>query len=225
MAEVQAISQDFERTIALAGVFQAADLVHASAHGRHLDEQALSCTLSSTLRLDAASVASVYGDPRGLQLGFATVTQQLDSALKNRLPEVGRYASELIALERQLMRRDDLVERVQHGVRLARNQLDCTDDDLLNEAPDLTGEAVLGTLAQTYKDTLSHLRPRIMVRGDPELLQHTQHADRIRALLLAGIRSVVLWRQLGGSRRWMLFKRKQVLRLARTATTPVVASD
>ena len=219
MAEVQAVSADFERTMALAGVFQAAELVHACANGRSVDERAVRCSISSTLRLDAATVTDVYFEPHGLSVGFTRLASQLDSGGRSQLPEVARYTSDLIALERQLMRRHDLVERVQHGVRLARNQVQGGDAVVLNDATGLLDEAVLGTLAQTYKDTLSHLRPRIMVRGDPELLKHAARADKIRALLLAGIRSCVLWRQVGGSRRWMLFKRKQILRLARGAAS------
>ena len=218
MADVQAFSQDFERTIALAGIFQAADLVHACAHGKHADERALRCSVASTLRLSAETVTDVYQEQAGLRVGFVRLGAQLDGGGRNQQPEIARYASDLIALERQLIRRTDLIERVQHGVRLAINQVDNgTQGAALNEASGLLDEAVLGTLAQTYKDTLSHLRPRIMVRGDPELLKQAPRADRIRALLLAGIRSCVLWRQVGGSRRWMLFKRKQLLRLARNA--------
>jgi high frequency lysogenization protein len=219
MADAQAISQDFERTIALAGVFQAAELVHACAHGKHVEERAVRCSVASTLRLEAATVTDVYQDQEGLRIGFARLAAQLDWAGRKQQPEIARYASDLIALERQLIRRTDLIERVQHGVRLASNQVDsCTHDTALNKAPGLLDDAVLGTLAQAYKDTLSHLRPRIMVRGDPELLKHPLRADKIRSLLLAGIRSCVLWRQMGGSRHWMLFKRKQLLRLARSAS-------
>lgn len=220
MADVQAFSQDFERTIALAGIFQAAELVHALAHGKRTDEHALRCSVASTLRLNAATVTDIYQDQRGLRVGFVRLGTQLERGGRNQQAEIARYAADLIALERQLIRRTDLIERVQHGVRLAANQVDPrTGGAELNEASGLLDDAVLGTLAQTYKDTLSHLRPRIMVRGNPELLKQTLRADKIRALLLAGIRSCVLWRQVGGSRRWMLFKRKQLLNLARDAAS------
>ena len=40
-------------------------------------------------------------------------------------------------------------------------------------------------------------------------------ADLIRALLLAGIRSAFLWRQLGGRRWKLLFRRRRLLALSR----------
>jgi high frequency lysogenization protein len=44
------------------------------------------------------------------------------------------------------------------------------------------------------------LSPRIMVNGDPAHLNNPENANRIRALLLAGIRAAMLWRQSGGGR-------------------------
>ena len=59
----------------------------------------------------------------------------------------------------------------------------------------------LGTL---YQDTVSTLPFRIQVQGKVEHLQDERIANRIRALLLAGIRFAVLWHQIGG-RPWHLF--------------------
>ena len=59
-----------------------------------------------------------------------------------------------------------------------------------------TCSAALGTL---YADTVSHLRPRVMVQGNPHYLGQAAIVSEIRAVLLAALRSAVLWRQLGGS--------------------------
>ncbi len=40
---------------------------------------------------------------------------------------------------------------------------------------------------------------------------------RVRALLLAGVRAAVMWRQMGGKRRHILFKRKAILHSAKMA--------
>ena len=42
-------------------------------------------------------------------------------------------------------------------------------------------------------------------------LQQTDTAAKIRALLLAGIRSARLWRQLGGHRWQLIFSRRKLL--------------
>lgn len=75
--------------------------------------------------------------------------------------------------------------------------------------------AVMASLAHAYSQTISRLNPRILVHGDPERLNDTDTANRIRALLLAGIRAAVLWRQTGGSRLKLLFRRKRIVESAR----------
>ena len=70
-------------------------------------------------------------------------------------------------------------------------------------------------LAQIYLATVATLGPRIMVHGEPTLLARPENASRIRALLLAGVRAAVLWRQCGGSRLGLLLGRQRILRAAR----------
>jgi high frequency lysogenization protein len=65
-----------------------------------------------------------------------------------------------------------------------------------------------------YADTISTFRLRIQVSGNPSVLQREENAAKVRALLLAGIRSAVLWRQTGGRRWQLIFARKKVIRLA-----------
>jgi len=65
-------------------------------------------------------------------------------------------------------------------------------------------------LAALYQDTISQLPFRIHVTGKVEYLRDTLVANKIRALLLAGIRSAVLWHQLGGRRWHLFFYRKRI---------------
>jgi high frequency lysogenization protein len=82
---------------------------------------------------------------------------------------------------------------------------------------DLLTDTVLSNLAGIYSDQISNLGPRIQVSGAPLYLQQPQVQHKIRALLLAGIRACVLWRQLGGRRRQILFFRKKVIAAAEAA--------
>ena len=75
-------------------------------------------------------------------------------------------------------------------------------------------------LAELYSRTISTLTPRIMVSGEHGHLANPAIAARVRAALLAGIRSAVLWRQLGG-RRWQLLLRRG--RIARAAADLLTA--
>jgi len=58
---------------------------------------------------------------------------------------------------------------------------------------------VFNRLGQLYADTLSTMRPRIMVKGNPQYLGQPGVVAEVRSLLLAAIRSAVLWRQKGGN--------------------------
>ena len=57
--------------------------------------------------------------------------------------------------------------------------------------------------------------PRIIVQGDQGYLSNPDNAARIRALLLAGIRAAVLWRQAGGTRWNLILGRNKLVAAAR----------
>ena len=49
----------------------------------------------------------------------------------------------------------------------------------------------------------------------PQYLQNQRTVDWVRTLLLAGLRSAMLWQQLGGGRFELMFGRKTIIREAR----------
>jgi high frequency lysogenization protein len=71
---------------------------------------------------------------------------------------------------------------------------------------------IASSIAAIYQDTISHMKYRIQITGSLQQLQNTNNADRIRALLLAAIRSAWLWRRVGGSRWQFLFGRAKLLK-------------
>ena len=80
---------------------------------------------------------------------------------------------------------------------------------------DLLDEQILANMASIYSDLISPIGPRIQVAGTPLFLQQPLVQHKVRALLLAGIRAAVLWRQLGGSRTQIIFARKKMVELAK----------
>ena len=62
---------------------------------------------------------------------------------------------------------------------------------------------------------MSPLGARIQVTGEPIILKQKNNQHTIRALLLSGIRAAVLWRQVGGKRRNILFSRKKIVDTAK----------
>ena len=78
---------------------------------------------------------------------------------------------------------------------------------------------MIGRLAALYVATLSRLKPRVMVTGNPQMLQQDAIVERVRTCLLAAVRSAVLWRQVGGRQWQLLVHRKQCAMLARGLLT------
>jgi high frequency lysogenization protein len=79
---------------------------------------------------------------------------------------------------------------------------------------ELLDEQMISNLASVYLDVISPIGPRIQVTGTPAVLQQTGNQHKVRALLLSGIRSAVLWRQVGGKRRHLIFGRKKMVEQA-----------
>ncbi|MBL4823491.1 MAG: DUF489 family protein, partial [Colwellia sp.] len=79
----------------------------------------------------------------------------------------------------------------------------------------ITSETLIASFASIYSDIISPLGARIQVAGEPNILKQTANQHKIRALLLAGIRSTVLWRQVGGKRRRIIFSRNKLVKTAK----------
>lgn len=198
-------TQHTDRALAFAGILQALQLVQNAAHGRPSDVEALQASLSSVLRLDASSVEEVYGGIQPLSNGLRLLQTQLMSQNKKPDIELSRYLVTLLHLERKLSKRADLLDRIRSGVERAQQQA---------EHFDVSHANILASLADTYSASVSTLRPRIMVNGDPDRLADSAVTNQIRSLLLAAMRSAVLWRQCGGTRIGLLFARKKLIEAA-----------
>lgn len=192
------------QTIALAGIAQACFLVRQQATTGNADQLALAASIGSLLKIDSTSVEDVFGGLSGLRLGL----EQLDKQLTSRLtanPEQARYAAQLIYLQKQLTKRPQMLDTIRNGIARAQAQ---------SEHFGVLHPNVLANFADLYHGTVSTLQPRIMVNGDQQYLGDQNTVNKIRALLLAGIRATLLWRQCGGSRWHLLLVRSRLQREA-----------
>lgn len=188
------------QVIALAGIAQAAALVQQLATTGKADDIALQTSLGSILKIDSASVLDIYGNHlQNLKIGFAHLDAQL-TGYEIAYPDEARYAAALVFLERELCEQKPMLKTISIGIERAKAQ---------TEHFHLLHENVLANLGDIYLQTLSRLQPRIMVNGVPDYLARPDVANKIRACLLAGIRSARLWKQCGGSRwKFLLFRNK-----------------
>lgn len=194
------------RTLALAGVFRAASLVNVLANEGTISDDELRISIESIFETDPDDVIQVYGSSENLSQGFNTLINQLGKESDTRNMDIARYVVSMLFLERRLMKNSEILETLSTGVELATRQ---------SEHFSKTHENVIANIADVYSRTISELGPRIMVNGEQNFLTTTAISNKIRTVLLGGIRSAVLWHQLGGRRWHILFQRNRYLQEAK----------
>lgn len=188
--------------LALAALYQAvAEVRELAEHGRCNQTAAETC-LAGLLESYSGNVAETYGGPAMLEPGLQRLRQQL---VNPQDMDQTRYVIMVMHLERKLVKREDMLATLSEGLEQVRRQRDYFGE---------INENVVGRLADLYADTISELRPRIMVQGQRQWLDDARNADMVRALLLAAIRAATLWRLSGGSRFRLIFGRNRLTRTA-----------
>ncbi len=198
--------ENFEsRTLALAGVFRAATLADTLANHGSINEAELASSIESIFVTDPENVIEVYGSVNNLHTGLMTLVQQLGKDNRERNIDIARYVVSMLYLERQLSKNRQMLDTLANGIEVAEKQA---------EHFSLTHENVVANLADLYTRTISQLGHRIMVNGEQHYLTTTAISNKIRTVLLAGIRSAVLWQQLGGRRWHILLQRRRYVETA-----------
>lgn len=188
----------YDQTLALAGIYQAASLVKQIATTGKTNNAHIESSLETLFRFDANTVEEVYGSVSGVSHGMKILQKHL-SDKPSRDIDITKYVISLIMLEKKLSHNSDMLEEIDKRLKNIESQFDFFA---------LNHENTFSKLGQLYKDTISTLGPKIIVSGEQPFLSNERNADKVRALLLTGIRSAVLWRQCGGSRLQFLFGRK-----------------
>ena len=190
---------DRDRTIAIAGIFQAAYLVFELAKHGQCDSAAAKHSIDSLFEFDPSTVDAVYSGLKGVQAGLRVLIAQLEQPAQRNL-QITRYVIAMIQHADKLLKDPQRFAELGHDLeRLAEK----------SKAFALTEFSRNAQLARLYQHYISPLDPKIMVRGEPLYLQNPQITEQIRALLLAGIRAAVLWRQCQGRRWHLLVKRRR----------------
>mgnify|MGYP001313613621 CR=1 FL=1 len=195
------------RCIAFAGMCQAAYLVDKiSTTGSCSETAAFEASMHSIMRTESDSPLAVFGGYHALNVGFKSMLGQLENTNNTRNMNITKYIIGMIALEKKLSRNAGTLNLLSERINQVQRQLAHFEVD---------DHSVLSNLDDIYKELISPLGPKIQVNGNPSCLQQTQTQHKIRALLLAGVRATVLWRQIGGKRRHLMFSRKAMIHQAK----------
>ena len=206
---------DFDRLLALAGIFQTAYLVDQIARTGMAENDAIETSIHSIFQTDAESIEKVFKDRQQLKTGLKCLVSQMMEHKAERI-DITRYAIQLMHLSDKLLKKPDRIEKLANGIEIAKARLESFSETHMN---------ILAQLADLYVDNISDLAGRIMVNGEPVHLNNPDNVHRIRALLLAGIRAAWLWHQCGGKRRHLVFSRKKIHKQAVTLLEEISAAD
>lgn len=189
------------QTIAIAGILQSVYLVDQIARTGEYPPESFNPSINSLFEFDASSVEAVFGGLHGVKLGLNIINDVFGGDSKPHNKTAIRYALGLLLLEKKLSRDEKLMATIHQRLEHTAMKAEHFTNNVSSTA---------SSIAAIYQDTVSTFKYRIQVNGNMQQLQNPTNADNIRALLLAGIRSTVMWRQTGG-RRWHLVLRRTVI--------------
>jgi len=204
-----------QRTLALAGVAQAARIVDLAAKTGSWPTPFVEASIHSLFCFEPDAVDAVFGTPQGIRLGLEQLSACLSLSQDESAAQTLSYTLAMLQLEKRFAKRDDLQSIVHARLKHAAYGADNFSSSI---------NTLTSGIAAIYQDTLSTLPYRIKITGSAQHLNSPQVADLVRSLLLCGVRAAFLWRQLGGSRFKLMLNRGDIrdtaARLARDVSAP-----
>ena len=200
-----------DRVIALAGIVQAAVLVNQLATTGHLSNSDLHNVVHSLFLQTPEKTLDVYGSLKTLEAGLTMLSNALKRNASAQQNDVIRYSMGIMHLQKKLSKRSDMLDVISSRLQQCQRQA---------EHFEPTHDNIIANLADIYTETISTFSFRIQVKGEYNYLQQSRVANQIRVILFSGIRSAVLWRQLGGNRLQALLQRKAMLNTCLLYTSP-----
>jgi high frequency lysogenization protein len=186
------------QTIALAGVFQAASLVDQLSTIGKINQTAFDCSFDSLFTFEAPTTIEVYGDLANIQSGLKTLEMYLSGEGDKPTKAMTYYILTLLKIAKKLKKNDTMSSEILEKLQTIDTQSSTFEFGQSN---------VTSKIGALYQETISLVSPRIMVKGEQSYLSNADTVAKIRTLLLAGIRSAILWNQIGGSQWQLLYAR------------------
>lgn len=229
------LSQAQHQLLALAAVFQAAQLVHVIATsgsqrlgevGQHYVDILLEATMNIRAEKNQnTNSLNFFHSLDDLHLGLHTLEQNLirpyDPQPKQRLPfpiptprmrpakQSLVYAMGLLHLSAKVYKQTDYVHKIEKTQQQIIRQLSFFGHQQNHRYQHVS---IISSLAQAYTDTASQLKPRIMVKGSANAFKNPQEVALIRAILFAGLQAAHYWRDLGGRPYQLIFFKRRLLK-------------
>ena len=204
-----------DQIIALAAIFQAVNQIEKLARQGISDStQFLQC-FQSLFSFDADSAQAIYGNISNLADGLKLLEEFLSVSSIKASTDMPYYCFSAIKISERILKSADIQELIQQGLL-----------EIQKKSSDFELPVTIQTekVESLYRDTISNIKPRIMVKGDQRYLSVNENTAKIRALLFCAIRAAVLWRQSGGSKWKIIFSRKALLHQTTDLLTSIADS-
>lgn len=198
------------RTIAIAAIYEVASNIKKIAWQGHQQKIDLVNLIKPVFRKEGSldKAIEIYGAVNNISDGLICFRDSMQGNTKADR-EINRYVYSLIYLAGKLNKNPNMLSYINRELDHLRT---LTGEDEAESDNDnfyaLDDAHILRQLANIYQNSISKLGPRILISGKSEYLAQEDTAQTIRALLLSGIRSAILWDRNGGSRLKLLFNRK-----------------
>ncbi len=189
-----------ERTVALAGVLQACSEVRSLARRGVADPQCYESCMTSILVLDAVNTPAVYGGITGVSVGLKLVADGAMQSTDEANLELLRYTMSILQLQNQLYRNQAKFQEFANEIERLSS---------------FSSEELPQECSRIYQSYISIMQPQVIVQGEEVHLQNPDVPPQIRSLLLAALRSAVLWQQKGGSKFRLIWERTRMKNSAR----------
>ncbi len=195
-----------QRTIALAALTQAVYLVDCIARKGVMDAEDCKVLMESMFPVPQTTehdISQLYGGISGLTTGLRICTGLLNGSNLPQAKALMIYSAGLMTLERRLAKNTPMCHKLAEGMQRITHQKQYFGDSMHNN--------IIAAIAGLYGETISTMKPRIIVHGKTEYLSQTGNTQRVRALLMSGLHAAHLWHKHGGSRLNLLLRRKALL--------------
>jgi len=198
------MNKQTQRVAALAAILQPVQMVHAIARTGQWDEPRLGYAIAALFAKGDDAIALYDNHISHLDEGLKLVEKLFDGGIDtNDAKAILTYSANLIGLEKQLRHSPDTLAALASGLERIHRQIDYFGDAAHSN--------IIASIASLYGDTVSQLKPKVVVRGKPEHLRQADNTNRVRALLLAGLRGAYCWRAAGGNHLRLLLGRKGLI--------------
>ena len=195
--------RELNKTLALAGVFQAASLIELFATTGKVPQASFTESIDSIFQIEPGSVNEIYNADNRARLGLETLIESLLYPKQRHTQHWLRYSKAMIRMERIITRRKYLHKIIRSRLEHHKHYATFFESNI--------SKIVISKLAGLYVDIAGELSYRILIRGNPSLLLAPEQNKKVCATLLAGIRSANLWRQLGGSEWDLIFQKESII--------------